>query len=400
MQHLTANLTKCTEKEYKDINLYLQAIAFAHNTTFSSVLNCTPFEAGHGLKARSVSDARLSPRMQLYSEPRGDDEDCVTHWDTTVHNNVVELATRFAKCAVGQSEWHRKMTAEARNQSGKPIDNSLLRDGMEVYFYKPPSQTEVLKKGRKAKHLEHYHGPAIIVKKIRTRSYEISYNGKTFKRDAGMLVPVQHLPENCSEVDPSEQQVPKSSLNSEDIPFREGEIIICKGDEEAEGWYVAEISKVLDLKIQVRYFHTPSPPLEDYPNQDKVKVKTRLSQPHFRRTWYIHGGMKHGMAIMTPPFPNNLATRVWEGPIDKKNWGKIILVRNVGITSAGRLEPTALNLAVQLLLPHNFTPVVDNTSETPVEVDPQLYFQHVHRTLCSCTTCSEELTQSSHRPAD
>jgi hypothetical protein len=392
MQHLTANLTKCTDKEYNDIGLYLQAIAFAHNTTFSSVLNCTPFEAGHGLKARSVSDARLSPRMQLFTEPRGDDEDCVTQWDTTVHNNVIELATRFARDAVSQSEWHRKMTAESRNQSGKPIDNTLLKEGMEVYFYKPPSQAEVLKKGRKAKHLQHYHGPAVIVKKIRSRSYEISYNGKTFKRDAGMLVPVTHVPDDCSQVDPAAVPIPKSSPHRDDLPFREGEIIICKGDTEAEGWYVAEISKVLDTKIQVRYFHTPSPPLEDYDKQPVEKIGARLSQAHFRRTWYIHGGVDHGKAIMTPPFPNNLDTRVWEGPIDRESWGTTVLIRNVGVTSAGRLEPPALKLAVKLRLPHNFTPVLDNTSEIPVEIDPQVYFQHVHRTLCSCTKCSEELT--------
>ena len=389
MQHLTANLTKCTDKEYNDIKLYLQAIAFAHNTTFSSVLNCTPFEAGHGLKARSVSDARLSPRMQLHSEPRGDDEDCVTHWDTTVHNNVIEMATRFAKNAVSQSEWHRRMTAESRNQSGKPIENDLLREGMEVYFYKPPSQTEVLKKGRKAKHLEHYHGPAVIVKKIRTRSYEISYNGKTFKRDAGMLVPVNHIPEDCSKVDPSDQPIPKPSLHKDNIPFREGEIIICRGDTEEEGWYVAEISKVLDLSIQLRYFHTPSPPLETYVSQPQEKIEARLSQAHFRRTWYIHGGMDHGKAIMTPPFPNNLDTRVWEGPIDKKDWGTKILLRNIGITSAGRLEPPGLILAVRLTLPHNYTPVMDNKSEIPVEADPQLYFQLVHKTLCTCMTVGE-----------
>ena len=396
MQTLTANLTKCTDSEYDNINIYLQAIAFAHNTTFSSVLNCTPFEAGHGLKARSISDARLSPRMQLYSEPRGDDEDCVTHWDTTVHNNVVELATRLSKDAVRQSEWHRKMTAEKRNQSGKPIDNALLKDGMEVYFYKPPSQAEVEKKGRKAKHLEHYHGPAVIVKKIRTRSYEISYNGKTFKRDAGMLVPVSHLPEDKAEVDPVEPPVPVSSLQDGDLPFREGEFIICKGDTEAEGWYVAEISKVLDLTIQVRYFHTPSPPLEDYSSQSTERIEARLSQAHFRRTWFIHGGIDHGKAIMTPPYPNNLDTRVWEGPIDKKDWGTTVLVRNVGITGAGRLETASLKLATKLTLPHNYTPVMDNTSDIPVEVAPQVYFQHMHKVLCSCIKCREKLTCDHH----
>jgi hypothetical protein len=209
-----------------------------------------------------------------------------------------------------------------------------------------------------------------------------------------MLVPVNHLPEDCSLADPAVPSVPNSSHQDENLPFREGEIIICKGDTEAEGWYVAEISKVLDLTIQVKYFHTPSPPLEDYPNQSQEKIEARLSQAHFRRTWYIHGGMNHGKAIMTPPYPNNLDTRVWEGPIDKKDWGTVVLLRNVGITSAGRLEKDALKLATRLLLPHNHTPVMDNASEIPVEVAPQVYFQHVHRALCSCINCSRVLNKT------
>ncbi len=76
------------------------------------------------------------------------------------------------------------MTADKLNQSEKPSDHKLLHDGMEVYLYRPPLQEDVIKKGRKVKHLQHYHGPAIITQKIRTRTYELFYNGKLFKRDA------------------------------------------------------------------------------------------------------------------------------------------------------------------------------------------------------------------------
>ena len=82
----------------------------------------------------------------------------------------------------------------------------------------------------------------MIVRKIRTRSYEISYNGKTFKRDAGMLVPVDHLPEEGTAVDPAKLPALGTTLHKKDLPFREGEIILCKGDTNAKGWYVAEIS--------------------------------------------------------------------------------------------------------------------------------------------------------------
>jgi hypothetical protein len=37
--------------------------------------------------------------------------------------------------------------------------------------------------------------------------------------------------------------------------------------------------------------------------------------------------------------------------------------------------------------------VVDNKSEIPVEVDPQVYFQHVHKALCSCAKCSSVLSK-------
>ncbi len=93
-----------------------------------------------------------------------------------------------------------------------------------------------------------------------------------------MLVPLDHLPEDCSATDR------RTCLNTEtaSLPYREGEIIICKGDTDSEGWYVAEISKVLDLTIQVLYFHTPSPPLEDYANQSKDKIEARLIQASVR----------------------------------------------------------------------------------------------------------------------
>ena len=38
-----------SNEEYSNLKDYLQCIAFAHNCTYSSVIECTPFEAGHGL---------------------------------------------------------------------------------------------------------------------------------------------------------------------------------------------------------------------------------------------------------------------------------------------------------------------------------------------------------------
>jgi hypothetical protein len=47
-------------EEYSNLKDYLQCIAFAHNCTYSSVIECTPFEAGHNLRARTVAEARMA----------------------------------------------------------------------------------------------------------------------------------------------------------------------------------------------------------------------------------------------------------------------------------------------------------------------------------------------------
>ncbi len=158
--------------EYNNLKDYLQCIAFAHNCTYSSVIECTPFEAGHGLRARTVAEARMAiPKLQLLEE---DSEDspaapAAQAWDKSLPKKVLELAARMATVDQAHSEWHRRMTSEKLNQANRPFDESQLQVGMRVHFYKPPSQQEVATKGRKSKHLAHYHGPATVIAVPRRR---------------------------------------------------------------------------------------------------------------------------------------------------------------------------------------------------------------------------------------
>jgi hypothetical protein len=68
MQHLNGCLTKCDDTQYNNMQDYLPAIAFAHNAAFNSAINCTPFEAGHGLQARTITEACAGPRLQVVAE--------------------------------------------------------------------------------------------------------------------------------------------------------------------------------------------------------------------------------------------------------------------------------------------------------------------------------------------
>ena len=80
---------------------------------------------------------------------------------------------RMSGVAKSSSEWHRRMTAQNLGQNGRKIQIENYTPGTKVYFYKPPSAMEAEKKGRKAKHMDHYAGPAVIVKRIGTRSFLI-----------------------------------------------------------------------------------------------------------------------------------------------------------------------------------------------------------------------------------
>jgi hypothetical protein len=90
---------------------------------------------------------------------------------------------------------HRTMTHERRNQKGQRYNLDHFEDeNNKVYFYRPPSVLEVEKRTRKAKHIDHYVGPATIVKRIGNRSFQISFfdpsTGTTqlIQRDVGMII--------------------------------------------------------------------------------------------------------------------------------------------------------------------------------------------------------------------
>jgi hypothetical protein len=183
MQHLTSCLTKCDDTQYRNLKDYIQAIAFAHNAAFNFAIKCTPFEAGHGLRARTITEARAWPRLQITAEEGIELQEPDHKWESTIFHKVCKLAERLAEDAQRQSQWHKRMNAHNLNQSGRVISDKPLQPGDKVFFYKPPSQLGVQQRGRKAKHLMHYQGPATIIGSVigRKRQYEFEHNGKRYR---------------------------------------------------------------------------------------------------------------------------------------------------------------------------------------------------------------------------
>ena len=157
------------------------------------------------------------------------------------------------------------MTSKKLNQANHSFDDSQLQPGTKVYFYKPPSQQEVSAKGRKAKHLAHYHGPATVTAITRKRQLELQYEGKAFNRDISLVIPAKDFGSlDEDSFDPvTTETVATPSLHVKGGIPKEGELVVIK-DSSTQGWLLSEVLRVLPNLVEVRYFTTPTPPLENY----------------------------------------------------------------------------------------------------------------------------------------
>jgi len=335
------------------------------------------------------------PKLQLLEE-EADDSPTAQAWDKSLPKKVLELAARMAAVAQAHSEWHRRMTSEKLNQANRPFDDSQLQPGMKVYFYKPPSQQEVATKGRKAKHLAHFHGPATVTAIPRRRQLELQYEGKEFNRDISLVIPAKDFDIlDKDSFDPViTETVATPSLHVRGETPKEGELVVTK-DSSTKGWFLSEVLRVLPNLVEVRYFTTPTPPLENYERCSVQKRSERLSEICFRRTWHVRFGKHVGRATYKPPYPNNEDLQVWKGVLNTSDLDDVLLIRNVKIDAEGKLDEASLRLAAQLPISHEkldtIEDEIDATSHATT-LTPNL-FTSSREILCSCVACSRLLSR-------
>ena len=188
---------------------------------------------------------------------------------------------RMAEVARSTSEWHRRMTAENLGQSGHLVNLANMPIGSEAYIYKPPTQQEAIRRGRKVKHIDHYIGPGRIIRHIGTRSVVISIRDsnnidREYQRDAGMMLLKKPMPNDVDPETGRERSVGTRISSMKDMrknALKEGELIILKDDPEAKDWYCAEVRSILVDMIEVNYFTTQTPALEGYESMRSVLKK-------------------------------------------------------------------------------------------------------------------------------
>jgi transposase InsO family protein len=406
MQHLNGCLTKCDDTQYNNIRDYLPAIAFAHNTSFNSAINCTPFEAGHGLQARTITEARAGPRLQIVAEGGMDISDSDKTWEKSIFPKVYKLAERLASEAQRHSQWHKRMNAHNLNQSGAKVEEKGFSPGDRVYFYRPPTRQEIAKRGRKAKHLAHYHGPAIVQGNVegRDRQYHITYDGKQFKRDISMLIPERTI--KLLDVF-SHDPTAEASLQSEPallkpgVALQEEELILCKTDKDDKAWYLAEVYKIYPDEIEVIYYTTPREQLDEYESANHEQRKERLSQCRFRKTWFMRTGTNAGKGTINAPFPKNPSLRLWKGKLPMNEFEHLILANGIKLDHHGYLTKESLKIASQVTIPHEAI----NTIEDEKEIRERLQasnamFSYAELMACNCNRCQRIWTETAKEDHD
>ncbi len=157
---------------------------------------------------------------------------------------------------------------------------------MKIYFYNPPSQQGLSAKERKAKHLAYYHSPVTVTGMPRRRQLELQYEVKSFiNRDISLVIPdfgsllVLVDVDSFDSVAPETVVTPPSHVKKK-IP-REGELVVINEDSSTEGWFLymrCFESRVLPNLVEVRYFTTPYPALENYEHCSVEKRSERLSE--------------------------------------------------------------------------------------------------------------------------
>jgi hypothetical protein len=355
-QTLGAMIRKLSDLDYKDLRNFPPSFEFMINTTLSSATKCTPFEIAHGLPARTIAQARIE--AQRVGRGAADPEileDVSPVFDGSAVKHILEKAVEIAEEVKATSEWHRRMTHEGLNQKGQRYNLDHFVDGAKVYFYRPPSVLDVEKKTRKAKHIDHYVGPATIIKKIGSRSFQISYlnplTGLTqlLQRDAGMIILKKEW--IAPSLIPATSRL-EPARHHEGMELRDGEMVIMLDYPESRDWYVAEVSQLLHDRFVVNGFITREATMVGYRQASKKLRQEALKKVAFLRTWCKDKGK--GEATTVPPkHLQGLEKYLWKWRLPISELDQLLLLRNVGLDTNGCLCKASRILAATLRFPHH-----------------------------------------------
>ncbi len=209
---------------------------------------------------------------------------------------------------------------------------------------------------RQSTYLDHYTGPASIVRSIGTRSFVIQYTDaqgttRTYQRDASMisLIPPTEIKNDPSDVNLMEK-APHAHQSIALFPIEEGEYVILKDTKDSITWYCAQVlEEKLPDRIKVNYLTTSILALPKYSKATYTQRLRRLQELTLLRTWTL----PTGEATTIDPALSRKRNKLWTGQIPHQFLDDVLLLRNVGLTAFGNLTPATASLAAKLNIAHH-----------------------------------------------
>ena len=136
-----------------------------------TLLDISPFEAAHGLPARSAAQTLAEVPV---AETRGMRKDDI---------QVLQEAAKATITAIAIEQLRRhdkEMTARLANANS---NKQTFRTGDKVTFYIPPSKPEKEKQKKKGKHILQYRGPAEITRVRTPTTYDLEFCNRNYSRE-------------------------------------------------------------------------------------------------------------------------------------------------------------------------------------------------------------------------
>ncbi len=101
--------------------------------------------------------------------------------------------------------------------------------------------------------------------------------------------------------------------------------------------------------VKVSYFTTETLALANYVGTTLKERLSSLKEVAFRKTW----SLMDGRATTVAPANSKKRSLLWTGKIPTDFLNEQLLVRNVGLSTQGKLDDTTVNLAAKLKLSHH-----------------------------------------------
>ena len=223
-------LRQMTKEQYQEWEKYVRLMEHVWNTSYHSVLKCTPFEAAHGIPARTVLDSWVE------EERRGTTSRLMKQDD-------IAAMRATANAFVQQIENVRKEAAERTallNRRGSKKEYAI---GERVSFFIPPTEKEAREMQRKPKHLLQYRGPASVVEKLSSSTYQIIFEGRTYYRCFSELRPYR------STMTPIDLPMANSRSMQENRLIIGNFVSLCDSDDpEDDHFHLCKVVDIVDGK--------------------------------------------------------------------------------------------------------------------------------------------------------